>query len=61
MNSLLKQLPDGWTSIMPMDCVYGCGTYSHKDGGGQTGISSGTCPKCIAAGRNGFYETQEAA
>lgn len=39
-------LPDGWTNIMPVECMYCRVVYNHKDGRGTEGTTSGICPDC---------------
>lgn len=48
------KLPEGWTNIMPVECMYGCGVFWYKDGGGVESPTTGICPQCVAEGRTGL-------
>ena len=37
-------------SVLKMECCHCRKTYGHKDGGGQVGVSHGTCDECAAKG-----------
>jgi hypothetical protein len=50
----MKKDTSNFQSVMPMSCIWCSTVYDHKDGGGQTGISSGVCPSCLAKGLGYF-------